>query len=138
MKQLFPAIFAICFAILPFMAEAASSKESVSYRLAALHTKSIDPIKALTSGSVDPSSATLREFDWIMDTLKDHCKNPEAAIGEIVVETWRQLQRNGSKQSLLDVARKLNWVVKNSGFYGKTKVNFEVVSRYLLNANSKE
>ncbi len=128
-------LYLLCFAVLSFPVEAGSSKESVAYRLAVLHARNMDPLKALTSGGVEPSPATLREFEWIMATLKDHCKNPEPVLGNIIVETWRGRQRNGSKQSLLDVARKLNWVVKNSGFYGKAKVNFEVVSSYVLKAN---
>ena len=130
--------FAMALLILSASTVTGEGKSSVAYQLATLHTKSLDPIKALTSPSLNPSPAILREFEWIMATLKDHCLDRESAIGQTVVETWRHLQRNGDQQSLLDVARKLAWVVKNSGFYGKKKVNFSVISQYVLKTSAKE
>ena len=59
------------------------------------HTRIIDPESALLNQAVQPSRATITEFYWIMESLRNRCINPENAIADTILETWQMVRSKG-------------------------------------------
>lgn len=116
-----------------FTASAQSGKESIAYKLAILYTREGKPEDALLNKPAMPAAAVVSEFQWILDSLKIRCLNPETAIADTIVENWTAVNKNGGKPiGLLETARELATTTKNINLFGKGKVNFRMTSNYWL------
>lgn len=101
----YPYLFLIAFFLLTISVSAREG--STGYQLAVFHEQKLHPEKILTRETIRPSDATIREFEWIMETLRHRCKNTEQALVSVLVETWRIVQRRGYDVSLLEYSREL-------------------------------
>jgi hypothetical protein len=107
-------------------------QDSIAYKLAWMHMRDIDPQSAFLKGKVDVPQAILSEFQWLIDSLKQRCLNPENAIADTIRETWLTLKYNGIDMSILDITRELSLSARNTNTFGEKKVNFRITSRYWL------
>ena len=134
-------IFIILFLLFPLPAPSATaaSRNNIAHQLAALHTKYLNPIDVWTARDEDvkPSPATIKEFEWMMDTLKSRCRDQEETIGQIIIETWVQARQKGDNRPLIEIARGLTRIVNNPAISGRDKVNFRLVGQYWLKKNLK-
>ena len=105
-------------------------EDTIAYKLSVIHTKAIDPESALLNQSVQPSRATISEFYWIMESLRNRCINPENAIADTIVETWKMVRSQGYAVSLLEIARQLSQTARNHYLFGDEKVNFRMTTAY--------
>ena len=111
---------------------ATENKTSVAYKLAALYTESENPDQAFLKKPVKPMEAVVSEFQWILDSLKNRCLNPESAIADTIVETWNTLKKSEKPLTLLQTARELQNATKNTNLLGTKKVNFRMTSKSWL------
>ena len=107
-------------------------KETISYKLAVLHSKDLDPDSALFNQPIEPSRAVISEFHWILEGLKNRCINPENAIADTIVETWKFVKSQGYKATLLDISRQLSQTARNHVLFGDEKVNFRMTTAYWI------
>ena len=105
-------------------------KETIPYKLAILHIRYTDPEAALPDKSVEPSSALVSEFQWILEGLRNRCINPETAIADSIVETWQYVRAKGYGIPLLEIARQLSQVARNRILFGEQRVNFRMITAY--------
>jgi hypothetical protein len=128
------AIFALFIFLGPISAMA--QEDTIAYKLATLNIKAENPENQLLGKPRKPEAAMVSEFQWILDTLKNRCLNPETAIADTLVETWttanQLLNPQGKSLSLLDTSRQLLAVTRNTKIFGTKKVNFRMTSRYWL------
>ena len=114
----------------------ADTKDTIAYKLAILHTKAEHPENELLGKSYQPQASTVAEFQWILDSLKTRCINPETAIADTIVENWNLLNKAPNKQkkslSLLETARELLNTARNTRLFGTDKVNFRMTSQHWL------
>ena len=114
----------------------AESKDSIAYKLAILQIRSDHQENEFLGKTNTPAPATIAEFQWILDTLKSRCLNPESAIADTIVESWttanKFMNQAGQSISLLETARELLAYTRNTKVLGTPKVNFRMTSRYWL------
>ncbi len=108
-------------------------EDTIAYKLAILQTKDIDPEGALLKKAIEPERATVTEFHWILETLRNRCINPETAIADTIVQTWGFVKQKGMRVTLLDVARELSQAASNRVLFGDKKVNFRMTTAYWIN-----
>jgi len=106
----------------------ANVKESIAYKLALFHIRTLNPLDDIT----EPPQALISEFTWIMESLRARCINPETTLADTLIQTWQVLKSQGSKLSILDVSRELTVQAKNNILFGPGKVNFRMTSNYWL------
>ena len=113
-------------------------EDSFGYKLALLHTRAMDPEKAMLE-KVEPQRATISEFEWMLDALKGRCLNQEETIASTFVESWQEARRLGINISLLEISRKLTTNARDTKLYGRGKVNFRMTSNhwFVLNIINK-
>lgn len=114
----------------------AAGKDTIAYKLAVLYTKNENPTNVLLNKSIAPAPTTVAEFEWIIDSFKNRCLNPENAIADTIMESWSNankfLNTKGESISLLQTARELLVITKNTKLFGTEKVNLRMTSRYWL------
>lgn len=113
-------------------AHAVDVQETLAYKLAVLHANAESPGQFLIQGQVEPPQAVISEFQWIMDSLRQVCLNPETALADTIVEIWQALKRTSSERSLLEAARDLSRTAVQMSRARQEKVNFRMTSRYWL------
>lgn len=122
-------IITALFIYLTFTVVGLEAREGSSgYQLALVYEQKRNPEKVLTRQIIRPSDATVREFEWIIETLMRRCKDSESAIVGMLVQSWRTVQRRGYDVDLLEYSRELA-SFSNIAFqsYRNTKVDFEKV-----------
>ncbi len=99
----------LLFALLILTAPLKTSADeaSLGYQLALMDERAQNPQKALTQKTLRPSNAAVREFEWILETLRARCRNPQKVIITTLVESWRMVQRRGYDVSLLTFSRQI-------------------------------
>src|SRR3989338_5056247 len=107
-------------------------EESIPYKLAFLHTKALNPESVLLNKKLTPDSATLTEFQWLLQGLKNRCINPETAIADTIMETWQQIQKRKGRITLLELTRDLSQTAHNTTLFETAKVNFRMTTSYWL------
>ena len=107
-------------------------KDTIAYKLSILHTKDQDPEAAMMNQAIEPSRATLTEFHWIVEALKNRCKNSETEIADSIVQTWQYVKSKGYAISLLDIARDLSASARNKLLFGDQKVDFRRTTSYWI------
>ncbi len=110
----------------------AALEDTIAYKIAILHIRAERAEEMLLKNSLEPPSAVVSEFQWILDTLKQRCINPETAIADTIVETWTALRPYDPDRTLLEVARALSLTARNTVLFGVEKVNFRMTSKYWL------
>jgi len=102
---------------------------SIGYQLAVVEEQALNPENVLLRKEIQPSSAAIREFEWIMETLRTRCSNPQGDLAGILVGTWRSVERRGYDVTLLSYARELA-SFSNIAFqsYRNQKVDFQKVA----------
>ncbi len=91
--------------ITPQIAWADSS--SIGYQLALIDERAQNPQKVLTQKKINPSDAAVREFEWILETLRNRCPDSQTVIVTSLVEAWRATQKRGYKVTLLKFSRQI-------------------------------
>ena len=108
-------------------------EETFAYKLALFHTRDSNPEEALINSSLMPERATVTEFQWLMDSLKNRCRNSEQAIADTLLQVWQYLKKRGLRHSLLDISRSLNKFSQDRTLFGAGKVDFRTVAnRWIL------
>lgn len=98
-------LFFIVFFISSGDGPARAASESYGYQLALIDARAQNPQNVLLNKKITPTSANIREFEWILETLRNRCRNsPEATI-RTLVEMWRITQRRGYNVTLLEFSR---------------------------------
>lgn len=115
----------------------ADQRSTIAYKLAQFQVNQEHPEESLRQEKVIPETALVSEFQWILDSLRNRCLNPETAIADTIIETWEILKKNGRQMSVLQVARELNQTAQNAFRSEKQKINFRMSSRYWLKHNSR-
>ena len=108
--------------------------DTIAYKLAAMHTAALEPGNVLLK-KTKPADSVVSEFKWIMESLKSRCFNSEASIADTVVETWKTATGKGYSLTLLDTARELLKMTRNTNLFGANKVNFKATTKYWLATN---
>ncbi len=93
--------------ILTMPLKAFASEVSYGYQLALLDERSKNPQKVLMKKKLNPSDATVREFEWILETLRNRCRNPQSVIITTLVDSWRIVERRGYNVTLLEFSRRM-------------------------------
>ena len=109
------------------------TEETLAYKLALLYTRHLNPEEALVNPSLAPERATLAEFQWLLDSLKNRCLDSENTIANTTIQTWQYLRKRGHKLTLLDILRSLNKFSQDMPLFGSGKVSFRAVAnRWIL------
>lgn len=111
----------------------AFATESYGYQLALIDARASDPKKVLLNKKISPSSAAVREFEWVLETLRSRCHNPQDAIVTSIVGSWRIVERRGYDVTLLEFSRQLS-DFSNLAFQARRnqKMDFDKVILKLL------
>jgi len=121
-----------CFLLANHPIRAGDIEDTIAYKLAILHTQSLQRKNFWLEKRLAPSPATITEFQWIMDGLKTRCVNPENTIADTIVESWLRLKEKGEPISVLGTARALYKVTRDTSLLGTGKVNLRMVANYWL------
>ena len=105
-------------------------KEALAYKLAALHVRSTSENTIILDSSLEPDSATVAEFQWLLDSLKNRCLNPETEIADTIISCWRLIRNRGYQLTLLEIARALVKNTRDAKLFGNAKVDFKKASGY--------
>lgn len=79
--------------------------ESYGYQLALIDARASNPKKVLMNQKISPDSAAVREFEWILETLRNRSTASQDTVVKTLVETWRLVQRRGYNVTLLEFSR---------------------------------
>ena len=90
------------------VAPAFAITESYGYQLALIDARASNPRSVLLNKKISPSSAAVREFEWVLETLRSRCNNSQDAIVTGMVGSWRMVQRRGYDLTLLEFSRQLS------------------------------
>jgi len=90
--------------VLPTTADAAIS-DSYGYQLALMDARASNPQNVLLNKKITPSNASVREFEWVLETLRNRCRNSPDTVVKTMVEMWRVTQRRGYSVTLLEFGR---------------------------------
>ncbi len=110
-----------------------AGENSYGYQLALLNERAQNPQKVLMQKKITPTSASIREFEWILETLRNRCPNPQNVIITTLVESWRIVQRRGYTVSLLQFCRQIS-DFSNIAFQSRKnqKLDIDKITRKLL------
>ena len=103
-------------------------KDTLAYKMAILHTQDIFPERRFLGRSTTPADATVSEFQWLLDSIKYRTTNSETEIADTIVEAWSALKQKGHDMTILETARQLSRVTKDTKLFGVDPVNFRVTS----------
>ena len=108
---------------------AATDQVTMGYQLAVLEEQALNPENVLLRKKIIPDNATIREFEWILETLRNKCNNPDDELVGILVKTWRSVQQRGYHLTLLQYSRELA-SFSNIAYqsYKNQKVDFQKVA----------
>ena len=109
---------------------AEDSGQEIAYQLASIHTRSLQPEKILMNSSTDPDNATVSEFKWLFDSLKNRCINSDQQIVTTIISAWKLVRNRGYDMSLLETTRALTDCALNKRLFSNGKVDFEKTSGY--------
>ncbi len=98
----------LSFVLLGATVNAFAVDNSYGYQLALLNERAQNPQKVLMQKKITPASASIREFEWILETLRNRCQNPQNVIIPSLVESWRLVQRRGYNVTLLQFSRQIS------------------------------
>jgi hypothetical protein len=98
-------LFFIVFFILSGAGSLGAASESYGYQLALIDARAQNPQQVLLNKKITPTSANVREFEWILETLRNRCRNSQEATIRTLVEMWRITQRRGYNVTLLEFSR---------------------------------
>ena len=122
--------------ILTFSLTANSSAEyTTEYfaeEMAILHIKDINPGDAFLGKEMKPSRSMIAEFKWILDSIKIRSLNPGETIANTIILTWTALNKAGHTMTILDTARELLRISKNTKLFGSKRGNFRMTSEFWL------
>ncbi len=121
------------FLLLGVTANAFADDNSYGYQLALLNERAQNPEKVLMQKKITPTSASIREFEWILETLRNRCPNPQNVIITTLVESWRLVQRRGYNVTLLQFSRQIS-DFSNIAFQAlkNQKLDIDKIARKLL------
>ncbi len=124
------------FLVLIFLTVAFKSfadENSYGYQLALLNERAQNPQNVLLQKKITPPNATVREFEWILETLTSRCRDPQNIVITTLVESWRVVQRRGYNVTLLEFSRQ-NADFSNIAFQSmrNQKLDIDKVTRKLL------
>lgn len=80
---------------------------SNGYQMALIDATAQNPKSVLLNRKITPADSAVREFEWIIETLRNRCRSSSSQIIMTLVESWRTLQRSGQKVTLLEFSRKV-------------------------------
>jgi hypothetical protein len=111
----------------------ADTAESYGYQLALIDARASNPKSVLLNKKRSPSSAAVREVEWVLETLRSRCHNSQDAIVTTLVGSWRILERRGYNVTLLEFSRQLSDFA-NLAFQARRnqKMDFEKIVIKLL------
>ncbi len=111
----------------------ADTAESYGYQLALIDARASNPKSVLLNKKISPSSAAVREFEWVLETLRSRCHNSQDTIVTTLVGSWRILERRGYNVTLLEFSRQLSDFA-NLAFQARRnqKMDFEKLVMKLL------
>ena len=132
MKSKIFILILLCFFLSPTTGHTDTGEDSLAYKLALIHVRSLNPEDFLVKKNIQPPRATISEFEWILQSLESRCSNPDTALADTMVETWKAMTQKGSTMTLLDVARELSSAARSTTLFGNQKVNFRVTSKVWL------
>lgn len=121
------------FLFLAVTVNAFADDNSYGYQLALLNERAQNPEKVLMQKKITPTSASIREFEWILETLRNRCPNPQNVIITTLVESWRLVQRRGYNVTLLQFSRQIS-DFSNIAFQSlkNQKLDIDKIARKLL------
>lgn len=121
------------FLLLAVTVNAFADDNSYGYQLALLNERAQNPEKVLMQKKITPTSASIREFEWILETLRNRCPNPQNVIITTLVESWRLVQRRGYNVTLLQFSRQIS-DFSNIAFQSlkNQKLDIDKIARKLL------
>ena len=130
MKKLFILLVIIGLCVLAVQASAAAknTKETLAYKIAVLHTRAVNPEQLFSNTPIEPSDATIAEFQWILAELAQRCSNTKEEIASTIVSAWELIKNRGYEHTLLDTARALSSYARNTTLFGDEKVDFRKTS----------
>lgn len=111
----------------------ACAAESYGYQLALIDARASNPKSVLLNKKISPTSAAVREFEWVLETLRSRCHNSQDAIVTTLVGSWRIVERRGYNVTLLTFSRQLSDFA-NLAFQARRnqKMDFEKIVIKLL------
>lgn len=135
LRVLFIPIFTLTLLVLPSL-QATAADPSYGYQLALLNERAQNPQKVLMQKKISPSSASVREFEWILETLRNRCYNSQNEIVSVLVNAWRAVQRRGYDITLLEMSRQIS-DFSNLAFRGRhnQKMDFNKLVNKLIKDN---
>ena len=78
----------------------------------------------MLNSSFEPERATITEFEWLIDTLKNRCVNSEKAIVDTILSAWKLIKNRGYDISLLEITRALTKNAADTTRFGNKKIDF--------------
>lgn len=88
-------------------APAWAQEYSNGYQMALIDATAQNPKSVLLNRKITPADSAVREFEWIIETLRNRCHSSNSQIIMTLVESWRTIQRGGHKVTLLEFSRKV-------------------------------
>ncbi len=104
---------------------ALADEPSMGYQMALLDERSQNPQSVLLNKKIKPSNAQVREFEWLLETLRSRCPNPSNEIVMTLVQSWRTVERRGYKVTLLQLSRKIT-DLSNLAFQSKGNQKIDI------------
>lgn len=95
----------LCFIAIAMTALADNS--SYGYQMAMLDKRVQNPQDVLLHKEIKPDNATIREFEWILETFRNRCPDPPKIVVSALVQSWRIVQKRGYDVTLLEFSRQV-------------------------------
>lgn len=121
-----------------FPVTAEEPNNTIAYKLAVIHTRTVNPDQILLKNQ-EPPNSVISEFQWILDTIYQRSVNSMDDIATILVEAWQMVKKRGYRDAtLLETAHTLSDFTRNNNLFGNGKVNFEKTTEYWILAYRPE
>jgi hypothetical protein len=98
-------VLIFCLLTIPLIASA--DDFSYGYQMAMLDERVQNPQDVLLHKEIKPDNATIREFEWILETFRNRCPNTPNIVVSALVQSWRVVQRRGYDVTLLEFSREV-------------------------------
>lgn len=99
--------FVLILGLLTIALTALADDLSYGYQMAMLDERTQNPQDVLLKKTIKPDNATIREFEWILETFRNRCPNPPKIVVSALVQSWRLVQRRGYDVTLLEFSREV-------------------------------
>ncbi|MCB9757714.1 MAG: hypothetical protein H6753_04730 [Candidatus Omnitrophica bacterium] len=99
--------FVLILGLLTIALTALADDSSYGYQMAMLDERTQNPQDVLLKKTINPDNATVREFEWILETFRNRCPNPPKTVVTALVQSWRLVQRRGYDVTLLEFSREV-------------------------------